>query len=97
MSDTASDERPLRVILFGGQFAALDDAEAMGLSASGPNCVQTMALRLLRSGFDPERPLILFRANQNIGRTTIGKLHNRKVTNGYRIQPISDAAPAAPE
>jgi hypothetical protein len=60
MSDTAVavgddfDERPLRVILFGSQFAALDDAEAMGFSASGPNCVQTMALRLLQSGFDPD-------------------------------------------
>jgi hypothetical protein len=31
------DERPLRVILFGSQFAAVDDAEAMGLSASGPS------------------------------------------------------------
>jgi hypothetical protein len=73
MSDSTSDERPLRVILFGSQFVALDDAEAMGLSASGPNCIRTMALRLLQSGFNPERPLILFRANQNIGRTTIGK------------------------
>jgi hypothetical protein len=66
-------ERPLQVILFGGQFAALDDAEAMGLSASGPRCLQPMALRLLRAGFDPDRPLILYRANQNIGRTTVGK------------------------
>jgi hypothetical protein len=65
------NERPLRVILFGSQFAALDDAEAMGFSASGPRCLQTMALRLLQSGFDPGRPLILFRANQNIGRTTV--------------------------
>jgi hypothetical protein len=59
--------------LFGSQFVAVDDAEAMGFSASGPNCLQTMAKRLLQSGFDPQRPLILFRANQNIGRTTVGK------------------------
>ena len=71
--DDILDERPLRVILFGSQFAALDDAEAMGFSASGPHCVRTMALRLLQSGFDPQRQMILFRANQNIGRTTVGK------------------------
>jgi hypothetical protein len=64
------DERPLRIVLFGSQFCAVDDASIMA-SASGPNCLQTMALRLLQSGFDPDRPLILFRANQNIGRTTI--------------------------
>jgi len=44
--DDILDERPLRVILFGSQFAALDDAAAMGFSASGPHCVRTMALRL---------------------------------------------------
>jgi hypothetical protein len=76
--DDVPDERPLRVLLFGSQFVAVDDAEAMGFSASGPNCVQTMALRLLQSGFDPERPLILFRANQRIGSTTIAAASQRE-------------------
>ena len=76
--DDILDERPLRVILFGSQFAALDDAAAMGFSASGPHCVRTMALRLLQSGFDPERELILFRANQRIGSTTIAAASQRE-------------------
>jgi hypothetical protein len=71
-------ERPLRVILFGSQFVAVDESEAMGFSASGPNCVQTMALRLLQSGFDPERQMILFRANQRIGATTIAAASQRE-------------------
>jgi hypothetical protein len=37
---TDSDERPIRVLLFGDQFAVLDNAEAM-FSASGPNAVAT--------------------------------------------------------
>jgi hypothetical protein len=65
------DERPIRVILFGGQFAACDDAEALGISASGPNCVKTLAESLLRSGYDGLRPLIIFRAGQCIGKTSI--------------------------
>jgi hypothetical protein len=71
--DDIPDKRPLRVILFGGQFVALDDSEFVGLSASGPRCLETLASRLLASGFDPDRQMILSRANQNIGRTTVGK------------------------
>jgi hypothetical protein len=104
-------EPPLRAILFGSQFVALDDAEHMGFSASGPNCIQTsgtwrmvywirlccglgcviglpyaflaasvtqMALRLLQSGFDPERQMIMFRANQKIGSTTIAAASQRE-------------------
>ena len=84
MSDTAVaegddfDERPLRLFLFGSQFVAVDDAEAMGFSASGPNCIQTMALRLLQSGFDPERQMIMYRANQRIGSTTIAAASQRE-------------------
>jgi len=73
MTNLDVDHRPLRVILFGSQFAAVDDPEAMGLSASGHNAVQTLASRLLHAGYDPERPLILFRANQCIGKTTIAE------------------------
>ena len=55
------ETRPLRVILFGQQFCALDDAELMGISASGPNCLQTMAQRLLQSGYAPKQTLSLHR------------------------------------
>jgi hypothetical protein len=34
MTDVDVDHRPLRVILFGSQFASVDDSEAMGISAS---------------------------------------------------------------
>lgn len=68
-----SDERPIRVILFGNQFAACDDAEALGISASGPNCTQTLAQCLLNAGYDGQRPLVLFRAGQMIGKTSIEK------------------------
>jgi len=61
----------MRVILFGQQFAALDDSEAMGFSAQGPGCLRTLASKLLAAGFAPERPLVLFRANQCIGRVSI--------------------------
>src|SRR5262245_51410263 len=71
--DIIPDDRPLRIILFGSQFASVDDADAYGFSASGTNAVQTLASRLLAAGYDADRPLILFRANQNIGRTTIGQ------------------------
>ena len=65
--------RPLRVILFGSQFAAVDDAGAMGISATGHNPVTTLAQKLLQMGFDPDRPMILYRANQRIGATTVGE------------------------
>jgi hypothetical protein len=70
--DDISDEAPLRVICFGSQFVAVDNPEVMA-SASGPACLQTMAKRLLQAGIVSERQMILFRANQNIGRTTVGQ------------------------
>jgi hypothetical protein len=77
--DDIPDEAPLRAILFGSQFVAIDNPEIMA-SASGPRCLQTLALRLLRAGFDSDRPLILYRANQNIGRTTVGKAAQQENT-----------------
>jgi hypothetical protein len=70
--DDIPDEAPLRTILFGSQFVAVDNPEVMA-SASGPQCLQTMAKRLLQAGIDSEREMILFRANQPIGRTTVGQ------------------------
>jgi hypothetical protein len=75
--DDIPDERPIRVILFGGQFVSTDDAETIGLSATGPDALQTVAMRLFQSGFDPARVLSLYRGGQHIGRTTIGKAEFR--------------------
>ena len=75
---TVEDEiRPLRVILFGQQFCALDDAELMGISASGPNCLQTMAQRLLQSGYAPQQTLSLHR----------GAAHRPRLAGCCREQP----------
>jgi len=71
-ADDVPAERPIRVIMFGGQFVSTDDNKTLGLSAYGPDALQTPAMRLFQSGFDPERPLILFRGGRRIGRTTIG-------------------------
>jgi hypothetical protein len=71
-----SDDMPLRVPLFGLQFAAVDNAE--GLSASGPQCLATLAKRLLQAGFDPERQMLLFRANRRVGSTTIAAASQRE-------------------
>jgi len=51
-------ERPLRAIQFGSDFITLDDAEAMGISASGPNCLKTLAGALLRAGFSSDRRML---------------------------------------
>lgn len=67
------DKRPIRVILFGGQFVSTDDSETIGLSATGPDALQTVAMRLFQSGFDPQRTLNLYRGGVFVGRTTIGK------------------------
>ena len=63
------ETRPLRIILFGSQFAAVDDSEAMGFSASGPSCLATLAQRLLQSGYAPQQTLSLHRGGQHIGRS----------------------------
>jgi hypothetical protein len=66
-------ERPIRVILFGGQFVSTDDSDTLGMSASGPDALATLAMRLFQSGFDPQRSLVMYKGGQYIGRTTIGK------------------------
>jgi hypothetical protein len=43
------------------------------MSASGPDALATLAMRLFQSGFDPQRSLVMYRGGQYIGRTTIGK------------------------
>ena len=68
---TSDDACPLRCILYGESFAALDDAEGCGFSASGPNSFATLAGRLLQAGFDPDRPLILFRGGERLGKLTL--------------------------
>jgi len=66
-------ERPIRIIKFGDGFVSCDDANAIGISASGPDALKTLAMRLFTSGFDPHRKLVLYRAGQCIGKTTIGQ------------------------
>jgi len=65
------DDSPLRVILFGSQFAAVDDGETLSLSASGPRALQSLASQLLQAGFDPDRALSIYRGGQHIGRQSI--------------------------
>jgi hypothetical protein len=66
-------ERAIRVILYGSQFASCDDGDALGMCASGPEPLATLAMRLFQAGFSPERPLVLFRGGERVGSTTIGK------------------------
>jgi len=66
-------ERPIRVIMFGGQFVSTDDGETIGMSATGPDALQTLAMRLFQAGFNPDRALSLYRGGQHVGKTTIGK------------------------
>jgi hypothetical protein len=68
---TDPDERAIRIMMYGDQFAACDDADAVGFSASGTNALATLAGRLLAAGFDPDRALILFRGAERVGRTTV--------------------------
>jgi hypothetical protein len=66
-----SNERPIRVLLRGDQFAECDDEDLVGVMASGPNPVELLAKRLFEVGADPARVLVLFRGNQRVGRTTV--------------------------
>ncbi len=72
------DIRPMRIVLFGSQFCACDDSEALGFSASGPSCLKTLALRLLQSGYAPEQPLSLHRGGQFIGKTNLADAANQQ-------------------
>ena len=66
-------ERPIRVILFGGQFVSTDDSETVGLSAAGPDALANLAMRLFQAGFDPHRMLSLYKGGVHIGRISIGR------------------------
>jgi hypothetical protein len=54
--DDVPDERPIRIILYGGQFVSTDDSETLGMRVTGPDALATPAIRLFQAGFDPERP-----------------------------------------
>ena len=66
--DDISDE-PLKVFSYGDQFVSGD--ETLGLSAQGPDALATLARRLVQSGFDPERRLIILKGSERVGSTTI--------------------------
>jgi hypothetical protein len=76
MLPDAGTGRPLQVALFGKMFATV--VGPLELSASGPDCVRTLALQLLQSGLDPDRRMIMYRANQRIGSTTIAAASQRE-------------------
>jgi hypothetical protein len=61
-------ERPLQIALY-EMFATV--AGPAELSASGPRCLETLAENLLRAGYAPDREVVLYRAGENIGRTTV--------------------------
>ena len=67
-----SDERAIRVIAYGEQFFATDDSETLGMSAAGPDALETLAMRLFQAGFDAARPLVIFRGGERVASATIG-------------------------
>lgn len=69
-------EPVLQIALYGRMWATV--VGPPDLSASGPDCIQTLALQLLRSGFDPERQMVMYRANERIGATTIAAASQRE-------------------
>jgi hypothetical protein len=69
-------ERPLQIALYGKMFATVvGPAE---LAASGPRCLETLAENLLQAGYAPEREMALYRAGENIGRTTVAAASQRE-------------------
>jgi hypothetical protein len=72
--DDVPDDRPIAVVLFGSSFAATAD-EKMGrnISVSGHNAVARLAEHLLAAGHHPDRELLLHRAGQFIGKTSIAQ------------------------
>ena len=71
-STTDPNAEPIRVILYGRQFAATGNCELAAVTASGPGCLKSLALQLFAAGFDPDRVLTLHRGGEEIGTTTIG-------------------------
>jgi hypothetical protein len=71
------------VALFGGQFAGVASEGIPSISASGPNCVTTLAQQLLAAGFDPERKLTLHCAGKPVSETTIREASNQGQTNEH--------------
>ena len=70
---THERERPIRIIKFSDGFVSTDDAETIGMSATGPGALQTLAMRLFQSGFDPKRKLVIYRSGQCIGTMSIAQ------------------------
>jgi len=60
------DPGPIRVALYGDQYAAVTSPR-VAISATGRDCLRTLAGQLLAAGFDPERKLDLYRAGERIG------------------------------
>jgi len=70
---THEHERPIRIIKFSDGFVSTDDPGTIGMSATGPGALQTLALRLAQSGFDPQRKLVIYRSGQCIGTMSIAQ------------------------
>jgi hypothetical protein len=62
-------EPALQIAVYGKMWATVVGPPE--LAASGPNCIRTLAENLLRAGYAPEREMALYRAGENIGRTTV--------------------------
>jgi hypothetical protein len=54
--------QPLRVYLYGDGFASIDGE--LSMSAFGPGALATIAKKLLRIGYDPDRELALIRGGK---------------------------------
>ena len=76
MTETATDERAIRCIAYGEQFIATDDASTLGMSATGPDALATLAMRLFQAGFGSDRRLVVFRGGERVGSITIGQAAN---------------------
>ena len=68
----ATDERPIRCIAYGEQFIATDDSSTLGMSATGPDALESLAMRLFQAGFGLDRRLVVFRGGERVGSITIG-------------------------
>jgi hypothetical protein len=71
MKNVEAVEQPIKVVLYGQSFCAVEDSELYGFSVSGANCIKTLASRLLAAGLNPDQQIVLYRAGERCGRTTL--------------------------
>jgi hypothetical protein len=74
--DDLPDPRPLRVCLFGTQFASIPDGEYGGMCCSGVAPMQRLGQKLIALSVDPNRKISIERGGIHIGSATVGEAAN---------------------